>query len=103
MTTFIYFDGRACERHIVERAENHPDDRHYFASTIIGWATGKTPYTALKRVTEMSIGSGVKQTPYWLFEVPAPATEQYQIDMYEPQVPGTRRIETGELRLQEKK
>lgn len=66
--------------------QNQPENSHFFASSVCTWIT-TTDKRDLRQLLKHMDKEGYA---YNLFLVPVPHTHQYEIDMYQPQVEGTR-------------
>lgn len=66
--------------------QNQPENSHFFASSACTWIT-TTDKRDLRQLMKHMDKEGYA---YNLFLVPVPHTHQYEIDMYQPQVEGTR-------------
>lgn len=66
--------------------QTQPENSHFFASSACTWIT-TTDKRDLRQLMKHMDKEGYA---YNLFLVPVPHTHQYEIDMYQPQVEGTR-------------
>ena len=66
--------------------QTQPENSHFFASSACTWIT-TTDKRDLRQLMKHIDKEGYA---YNLFLVPVPHTHQYEIDMYQPQVEGTR-------------
>lgn len=66
--------------------QTQPENSHFFASSVCTWIT-TTDKRDLRQLMKHMDKEGYA---YNLFLVPVPHTHQYEIDMYQPQVEGTR-------------
>lgn len=66
--------------------QNHPENHHFFASSALTWITTNDKRDLRQLLKHMD----KEGYPYNLFLVPVPSDEDYRIEMYQPQVEGTR-------------
>jgi hypothetical protein len=69
--------------------ENDMKDQHFFAASAMQWAT-TTDTRDLPALLDLNKDGHT----YNLFRVPVPHTTEYEIKMYQPQVPGAEWLGT---------
>jgi hypothetical protein len=66
------------------------NDKHFFAASVAQWATTTETRDLPALLDLMNKG----RHSYNLFSVPVPHTTEYEINMFQPQVPGTEWLGT---------
>jgi hypothetical protein len=70
-----------------ERWQVEKDGEHFFASSYMHWNSGTDLLDVLSRQAKLDKASGVRHCV--VYKVPAPLSEDYEVEYYRPLVAGT--------------
>lgn len=77
-----------------ESDRKDPKPFHYFASSAANWAVDEDLGKCLSKIRRADKTDGRVKVPFcWVWRVPVPKSEPYEIDLFTPQVEGAEFVD----------